>query len=136
MAASQHASTKKEISEKPKLNLKYERDKDKEMVRGIFHFYEVPGGLLEFVFKAYKEDNVEKYSLYDGQVYSVPLGVAKHLNKNGWYPVHTYMQDETGRPIAKIGQKVRRFGFSSLEFIDSADLTPEGKPLVTVESLG
>ncbi len=109
------------------------RDKDAEMVRGIFHFYEVPGGLLEFVYKAYKGDDVEKYSLEDGKVYSVPRGVARHLNKSGWYPVHTYAQNEAGVAVAKIGQKVARYGFSSLEFFDSDDLIPEGKPLITVE---
>jgi len=130
-----HVSTKKEAKE-PKINLKYMRDKDREPVRGIFHFYEVPGGTMSFSYKAYKEDEVENFTLEDGKVYTLPLGVAKHLNKNCWYPVHTYQTDDTGRPVAKIGQKVRRVGFSSLEFVDIDDLTPEGKPLVTVETVG
>ncbi len=129
-------ASKKEAKEKLKVNLKYNRDKDAEAVRGVFHFYEVPGGMLEFVFKQYKEDEVEKYSLEDGKIYSIPRGVARHLNKSGWYPVHSHTVDESGRPNFKIGQKVRRYGFSSLEFFDSDDLIPEGKPLVTVESLG
>lgn len=133
MTASRQTSTKKEV--KQPVNLQYQRDKDAEVVRGVFHFYEVPGGLLEFVYKAYKGDEVEKYSLEDNKVYSIPRGVARHLNKSGWYPVHTYMTDETGRSTAKIGQKVARYGFSSLEFFDSDDLIPEGKPLVTVESI-
>ena len=132
MSTSQ-STPKKET--KPKINLQYMRDKDAEMVRGIFHFYEVPGGLLEFSYKCYKGDDVAKYSLEDNKVYSIPRGVARHLNKNGWYPVHGYATDETGKPIAKIGQKVARYGFSSLEFFDSDDLIPEGKPLITVESV-
>lgn len=127
-------STSKETT-KPKINLQYMKDRDAEMVRGIFHFYEVPGGLLEFPYKCYKGDEVENYSLQDNKVYSIPRGVARHLNKNGWYPVHTYATDETGKPVAKIGQKVARYGFSSLEFFDSDDMIPEGKPLVTVESI-
>lgn len=134
MAVGNHVSTKKEAPEK-KINLKYQRDKDREMVRGIFHFYEVPGGELKFPFKQYKEDELENYTLMDGQICTIPLGVAKHLNKNGWYPVHTYSMDAEGKPTARIGQKVRRFGFSSLEFIDTDDLTPEGNPLVTVEAI-
>jgi len=130
-----HVSTKKEVKE-PKINLKYMRDKDREPVKGIFHFYEVPGGTMSFSYKAYKEDEVENYTLEDGKVYTLPLGVAKHLNKNCWYPVHAYQTDESGRPVAKISSKVRRVGFSSLEFVDVDDLTPEGKPLVTVEATG
>lgn len=127
-------STAKEAV-RPKVNLQYMRDRDAEMVRGVFHFYEVPGGLLEFCYKAYKGDEVEKYSLEDNKVYSIPRGVARHLNKSGWYPVHSYATDESGRPVAKIGQKVARYGFSSLEFFDTDDLIPEGKPLVTVEAV-
>ncbi len=132
--ATQSATSKQEVKERGKLNLKYMKDKDAEMVRGIFHFYEVPGGLLEFPFKEYPGD-VEKYSLEDGKVYTIPRGVARHLNKSGWYPVHTYMQDETGKHTTKIGQKIARYGFSSLEFFDSDDLLPEGKPLITIEKV-
>lgn len=133
MTATQNVASK--TKERPKLNLNYERDKDAEMVRGVFHFHEVPGGTLPFVYKAYKQDEVQRYDFEDGKVYSIPRGVAKHLCKSGWYPIHTYMSDESGRPVAKIGQKVARYGFSSLEFFDSDDLIPEGKPLVTIEKV-
>ena len=116
-----------------KPNLKYQRDKDREMVKGIFRFYEVPGGSMSFCFKAYKEDPVERFDFLDGETYTIPLGVAKHLNKNGWYPVHQYAVDEVGKSLMKIGQKVRRFGFQSLEFIDIDDLNINDKQIVTVE---
>lgn len=131
MEATAQKTTKKEVQ-----SLKYQRDKDREPVKGIFRFYEVPGGQMSFVYKAYKGDQIERYDLIDGCVYTLPLGVAKHLNKNGWYPVHKYMSDDNGRPSMKIGQKVRRFGFQSLEFVDIDDITPVGGPLVTVELTG
>ena len=106
---------------KAKPNHKFMRDKDREMVKGIFRFHEVPGGVMEFVFKYYKEDPVEKYTMHDGMVYTVPLGVAKHLNKNCWYPVHSHMTDENGKPSQKVQQKVRRCSFQSLEFVDVED---------------
>lgn len=128
----QAVATKKEV--KQKNNLRYQRDKDREMVRGIFKFYEVPGGVMEFMFKKYKEDQLEKYSLVDGQIYTIPLGVAKHLNNNCWYPVHAYTTDESGRPSVKVGQKVKRCGFQSLEFVDIDELQPD-KQLITVEHI-
>ena len=88
---------------------------------------------MSFCFKAYKEDPVERFDFLDGETYTIPLGVAKHLNKNGWYPVHQYAVDEVGKSLMKIGQKVRRFGFQSLEFIDIEDLTLNDKQIVTVE---
>lgn len=109
-------------------NLNYQRDKDREMVKGIFKFYEVPGGSMSFVYKAYKGEPVQRFDLLDNGVYTLPLGVARHLNKNGWYPVHQYAYDENNKPSMRIGQKVRRFGFHSLEFVDLDDLTAVGQP--------
>lgn len=123
------------VEAKPKPNLKYLRDKYREPVKGIFRFYEVPGGSMEFVYREFKEDQVEKFSMADGEVYTIPLGVARHLNKNGWYPVHSYAQDGEGKSSMKIGQKVRRFGFQSLEFVDIEDITEQGQPLVTIERI-
>jgi hypothetical protein len=114
-----------------KKSANYKRDKHREKVKGMFKFYEVPGGTLSFVFKEHKGDQIEKYTMVDGQVYEVPLGVAKHLNKNGWYPVHNYKQDDSGTHM-RIGEKVHRFGFQSLDFVDMDEVAPE-KELVTVE---
>ena len=115
--------------------LRYQRDRDRELVSGIFRFYEVPGGSMSFCFKMYKQDPVERFDFIDGETYKIPLGVAKHLNKNGWYPLHAHALDEHGKPMMKIGQKVRRFGFQSLEFIDIEDLTIGDKQIVTVEHI-
>jgi hypothetical protein len=121
---------------KPAPTMRMQRDKDREPVKGIFRFHEVPGGQMQFCYKYYKGDEVETYTLVDGEIYTLPLGVAKHLNKNCWYPLHHYAVDADGKPIARIGQKVRRCSFQSLEFVDVDDLTPTGKPLVTVEYPG
>lgn len=129
----QNKNEKKEKSNSNEITdakLRYMRDKDRELVKGIFRFYEVPGGRLDFVFRKYKGDPIERYSLVDGQVYSLPLGVAKHLNEGGWYPVHSYKVDEAGTPSMHIGKKVSRVGFQSLEFIDIEGLTPTGEPLI------
>lgn len=110
-------------------SIKYQRDKDREKVKGIFRFYEVPGGSMCFMFKAYKGDPIEKFTLVDGEVYEIPLGVARHLNKNGWYPEYTYKTNESGMPYMTVGRKVRRFGFQSLEFVDIDDLSEYGAPV-------
>lgn len=60
------------------------------------------------------------------------LGVAIHLNKNCWYPVHHYEQDAEGKASVRVGRKVRRMGFQSLEFTD-VDLGETGNVL-TVEN--
>ena len=97
-------------------------ERDREKVKGIFRFHECEGGVLDFVFRAYKWDNVERYNLVDGQIYEIPLGVAKHLNKNGWYPEHSYLLDKDGKPTMRLGQKKRRFSFQSMDFIDMEEI--------------
>jgi hypothetical protein len=129
------ATTKATPEKDKRSSLKYQRDQDREMVKGIFQFYEVPGGSMSFCFKKYKEDQVERFDFMDGQIYNIPLGVAKHLNKNGWYPVHEYLKNEDGKPSMKIGKKVRRFGFRSLEFTDIEDMTPDGEPFIVEASI-
>ena len=120
---------------KKKPNLRYQRDKDREKVKGIFKFYEIPNGELSFVYKKYKEDDVETYTLVDGNIYTLPLGVAKHLNTSGSYPVHEYLKDASGKSVVKVGQKVRRYGFQSLEFVDIDELSSEIDPIITVENV-
>lgn len=129
------ATALKKQTKNTKGSLKYQRDKDREKVKGIFRFFEVPGGQLSFVFKKYEWDPVERYDMQDGEVYEVPLGVAKHLNQNGWYPIHHYALDESGKPQSRIGQKKRRFGFQSLEFVDIADFGDPAKEIITVETV-
>lgn len=134
MAKQQSIAPEKTVNTK---NLRYQRDRDKEIVKGIFRFYEVPGGSMSFVFKQYKEDQVERYDFIDGGVYSIPRAVARHLNKNGWYPQYEHVAGEPGVQNASFGiriqNKVRRFGFQSLEFTDLDDLVQDGSPIVTAE---
>lgn len=99
------------------------RAEEQKMVRGIFRFHEVPGGQMDFVFRKYKGQPLEKYSMKDGEVYEVPLGVARHLNTNCWYPVYGH-NDKAQANIAdnalmSIKEKVRRCSFQSLDFVES-----------------
>ena len=109
---------KPEVKKDLKHDYQYLRAKDREKVRGIFKFYEVPGGSMSFNFRKWKGDPLERYDMIDGQVYTVPLGVARHLNNDCWYPIHAYTKDEHGNTVQGIGKKVKRCGFQSLEFVD------------------
>ena len=120
---------------KRKENRSYQRDKDREKVKGIFKFYECPGSQLSFVYRKYKGDQIEKHTMIDGRIYTVPLGVAKHLNTSGQYPVHQYLKDETGAVSIKVGQKIRRYGFQSLEFVDIDEFENNPSELITVEKV-
>lgn len=112
-----NAPKKKETS-KVSQELHNAQVREREMVRGKFIFHEVPGGSMAFNFRKYKGDPLEKFDLTDGQIYTIPLGVAKHLNTNCAYPSYTYKNDEAGRPVMGIGEKIRRCSFQSLEFVD------------------
>lgn len=112
-----------------KTKLEYLRDKHRQKVKGMFKFYEVPGGEITFPFLEFKGDPVQQYTMKDGEIYEIPLGVALHLNKNCWYPVHHHEQDSSGATSVRIGQKVRRMGFQSLEFTEEVDFSEVGNVL-------
>ena len=103
--------------------LENKRAEEQKMVRGIFRFHEVPGGQMDFVFRKYKGDKLEKYSMKDGEVYEVPLGVARHLNTNCWYPVYGHSDASKASveesALMSIKEKVRRCSFQSLDFVEA-----------------
>ena len=98
----------------PIYRAKYEESK---MVKGIFRCRQPQGGSVKFCFKKYKGDPIKWYTMFDGEVYTVPLAVARHLNENcGWY-VHSHIVDKSGAPLVdQRGKKESRMSFESLEF--------------------
>jgi hypothetical protein len=146
MAQIVQGASKPAVKKDGKHNLKYRRDKHREMVRGVFKFYEVPGGEMSFTFREFKEDPIESYTMYDGEVYTIPLGVARHLNMNCHYPEYEFVKGESfqaaGAPVRgfaghtqRITKKVHRCGFQSLEFLDIEDMPQSNSAVVTVESI-
>ena len=108
-----------EKKDKNARSIEYQRKIDSKLVEGVFRFYDVPGGQLHFPYRAYKGDKVVKYSLRDNEIYKLPLGVAKHLANNCWYAVHRHEIDVNGKSTTVLGNKKKRTGFESLEFMDS-----------------
>ena len=94
------------------------RQKDHKIVKGMFKCFEPRGGSMTFSFRKYKGDDVLKYTLVDGEIYDLPLMVAKHLNQNCWWPKHSHVLDSNGNPSVEVGKKVQRCSFDSLEFQD------------------
>lgn len=97
------------------------REKDHKIVKGIFRCYEPRGGSMTFSFKKYEGDEVLKYTMIDGEIYDIPMMVAKHLNQDCNYPKHSHIQDANGNPCVDVGKKVPRCSFESLEFQDVED---------------
>lgn len=94
-----------------KIDWEAERLRDREPVTGIFMFHEIPGGVLEFTYYKYKGDPVERYSLRDGQEYTLPRGVVDHLNNDCSRPIHEHAKDADGRPLMRIGYLEHRCSF-------------------------
>lgn len=117
------AEIKNDKTVKKVVNPAYERAKGNELVRGIFHFWEVPGGILEFNHKGkYKGDPVELWVFNDGEERRIPLRIAQHLNTAGKVPEHEHVQTPDGKMVVKVGRITSRFGFESLEFLPIEDI--------------
>lgn len=118
-----------------KSKLAERRDKDRENVKGVFQYFELPGGTLSFLHRLYKEDSIKKYTLEDGKIYTIPLGVARHLNANCKYPVHRHQVEENGQSSQLIGKKVSRTGFRSLDFMSIEDLAECEPEIIVSDSI-
>jgi len=112
---------KKQRAVESRLRLRREWEVESKMVTGVFRDLEVgPGGNLRFSARKYPWDQIESYNFVDGQTYTIPLWVARHLNENCKWPAYRHNID----PSAKEGEKVKqyigqwnhRFAFVSSDF--------------------
>jgi hypothetical protein len=127
--------------------LEASRERDNELVTGIFDYIEHKKGTLRFRFKKYAQDEFKAYELRDGEKYKLPRMVARHLNNNVHYLEYKALNsltDDNGRPMSagfndgsltcpermQVTTKVHRCAFRSLEFMDD-DLSPSGLVEVT-----
>ena len=129
--------------------LKRQRDRDNELVTGIFKNLENPAtnggrGSVVFSYKYYRGQPNEVYELMDGERYTLPRGVARHLNNNCYYKEYT-LQDQSGirgainpdgrlqsKNALQIAKKVHRYAFHSLEYMDDdVDMYPSSLVEVT-----
>jgi len=92
------------------------RKEDAKIVKGKFNCHSPKGGSIKFPYRKYKGDPIVNYSLEDGKIYDLPLGVVKHLNNCG-VEINAHLLDATGNPIVGIGKKDYRFSFQGLDFI-------------------
>jgi hypothetical protein len=133
--------------------IKKMRDRDAEMVTGVFKNLENPAvnggrGSLVFSYKYYPGDEHVIYELWDGQRYTIPRGVARHLNKNCYYTEYQHLKDEFGLSGVRgaysedgrlksqnmqMARKIHRYAFHSLEYMDDdVDMYPNNFVEVTL----
>jgi len=118
--------------------IKKMRDRDAELVTGIFKNLENPAtnggrGSVVFSYKFYPGEENTIYELCDGERYTIPRGVARHLNNNCFYREYQHLKGEFGTQgvrtafapdgrlrtnTAQIAKKVHRYAFHSLEYMD------------------
>lgn len=131
-------SPKKKMSrEQVAKEIKRMRDRDREMVTGIFKNNETPAGkyagVVKFSYKMYPGDPIEVYEIEDGERVTIPRGVARHLANNCFYYEHKPLdpnsnvmmgiQTSSDRSYDRYSQyntarKVHRYSFHSLDFMD------------------
>lgn len=112
---------KRTAEEKKKLKATIEanREEDSKMVTGKFKNLESKGGSLTFSYRKYKEDPYRTYTFIDGNTYTIPLGVAKHLNKGTTVAERDYAVGPDGvkKLYTIIKNRRERFSFTSTEYM-------------------
>jgi len=100
-------------------NLNCFKKEHEKMVTGVFRNVQHPGQHVRFTVRLYKDQPVKTYHFQDGLMYTIPLSVAKHINRNCHYPIYdqSIITDETGRAMPRVKQMINRFHFSSSELM-------------------
>jgi hypothetical protein len=111
----------------------YMRDEDSQQVEGTFKSYESQKS-IKFSYKGHAGDQPKRHEMVDGQTYTIPIGLANHINNDCSYPVHAYTKGDDGEPSIKVGRTVQRFGFQNTNFISISDLN-QHKKLITIEKI-
>jgi hypothetical protein len=108
-----------------------QRERDSTMVTGIFRNRENPSdstskGFVSFCYRAYPGDDIVRYKFFDGEIYTIPLGVAEHLNNNCSYNQYRDLDGSNSEQRIYAGyskttsmsgaSKVNRFSFNSVDF--------------------
>lgn len=107
--------------EEKRAYISYLRERDCEKVRGVFRCFEPLGGTVSMTVMAYEGESPTRYDFMDGEEYEIPKYVAKRFESDfqgigTWYPTHSHVLDQFGKPMVGVGKKNRRFGFSSMDF--------------------
>lgn len=90
---------------------------ESQLVKGVFRCRQPEGGSVRFPFRKYKWDQVQWYTMFDGETYEIPLAVARHLNQNCSYPEHSHILGPDGNPtIDRMGKMKSRMNFESTQF--------------------
>jgi hypothetical protein len=93
------------------------RKEDAKLVKGIFKNLECPGGDLQFAYHAYKGEPTRVYHMIDGQEYEIPVGVAKHINRQCKYNKSKHLIDKDGNRMVAADKPIERYQFVSKEFM-------------------
>jgi len=122
---------KKAPNVKPKTDKELAWERDHRMVTGRFTNHEAPGSFIKFPYVKYPGDTNKHYTLWDGEVATIPYMVAEHLNNKCVYKINKYAVDEQGRRSHKIGRIEKRFTFVPLDPFE-AQIQPKPN-ILTVE---
>ena len=85
------------------------RKEDQKMVKGVFKNIESPGGDVTFAYRGHKGEPIRVYNLIDGETYNIPLGVARHVNRQCKYTKSAHLVDKEGKPMVGAGKATQRY---------------------------
>ena len=112
---------RKKLSEEGKKKASELLDKarkgDEKLVTGVFKNLEDAGAEAMFSIRLYKEHPIQTYTLEDGKTYEIPLGVARHINRQCKYQRAANLVDANGMPMVGAGTPTQRYEFVSTDYM-------------------
>jgi hypothetical protein len=97
------------------------RERYNKPYRGHFRFFEQPDGSMPLTWHQFKGDPVRRWTLKDGETYSLPLGAIMQLMDTQYYAGDVWITGLDGKPAKREGKKIQRYAFEVFDFIADED---------------
>lgn len=107
-------STLRASEKHPELWKEYQQEQ--RPVKGKFLCHNPKHGTITFHYRKYPWESITKYTFEHGQTYTVPLGVARHVQNNCEFPEYQHSVDVRGKKTTGIARMESRMDFIPLDF--------------------
>lgn len=92
-------------------------DKDDRMVTGMFKNLENRGDVGFIACRYRKGQPIFVKKFFDGEIATIPLSVARHINQRCKYEKHGYELDDKGNHKKVVSNLVQRYEFVSTDYM-------------------
>jgi hypothetical protein len=88
-----------------------------KLIKGMFEFLDAQGGWLDWNYRWFPDEPIQKFRITHGEICELPLGVVKHLNNTVKKTRNMAMEKPDGTKMPGTVTKTSRVRFTPVDVI-------------------